>query len=419
MVSVALQLGEADSKDVPGGRLVDKFPSTTTLWMILRKFENTGGVNLNFTGRGVAQTEHETTGAGRIYYEIPVLNIMGRELSAFSDFQKTLAQLGLNNGTGLIRLSFRKTAQPLEEAMAEIDQYFKSAELLEDSAGQPSSYAGRPPIINSKVSEVNQVNNSEGPRVGSKEPPDDVVSLSNAVPEAPVPDGITVGPNQRPISVFAAPSSPTPRAALSPHNEADYELTINQAKLYQSQLQANAQNKRLLSDLELQRQAEEKAARQEAIKALSIKVRFPDQLTILSDFTAADTAANLYEFVRGVIIAEDQPFLLIYSGPKGPQTVPNSEVRLIKDLGFSGRMLVNFSWDEHANVQARMATLKPEFASKAKELHFPNVAEVDQAADEDEVERRSRTKEKDKETSSSSSTRPRDIPKWFKKMGKK
>lgn len=50
-------------------------------------------------------------------YEMPVLNILGREVGTFEELQKTLAQFGLNNGSGLLRMSFRQTDQPLEEAM--------------------------------------------------------------------------------------------------------------------------------------------------------------------------------------------------------------------------------------------------------------------------------------------------------------
>ena len=75
---------------------MDQFPSDTTLWLILRKFESSGGTNLNFTARGVAEVEKGTSGAGRIFYEKPVLNVAGRELSDLEDLQKTLANLGHN-----------------------------------------------------------------------------------------------------------------------------------------------------------------------------------------------------------------------------------------------------------------------------------------------------------------------------------
>lgn len=115
VVSIALQLPEALAGTVPGGRLTDKFASNTTLWHILRAFESKDGANHNFTGRGVAQVEQGASGSGsgRVYYEMPVLNIMGRELSTFTDLQKSMAQLGISGGSSLIRLAFKKTVSTL------------------------------------------------------------------------------------------------------------------------------------------------------------------------------------------------------------------------------------------------------------------------------------------------------------------
>ena len=126
-VSVALQIADPSG---PGRRLTDKVPSDTTMWRILRKFESNEGANLNFTARGVTEVANGASGAGRIFYEMPTLNVMGRELSTFGDLQKTLAQVGINCGSVLIKLNFKKTEQPLEEAMAEIGQYFKEEEKV-------------------------------------------------------------------------------------------------------------------------------------------------------------------------------------------------------------------------------------------------------------------------------------------------
>jgi tether containing UBX domain for GLUT4 len=397
--------------------------------MILRKFESNGTKNFNFTGRGVAQTVNGESGAGRIYYETPVLNIMGRELSSFTDLQKTLAQFGLNSGSSLIRLNFRRTETPLEEAMAEIGQYFRSVEEpttagLSSNTGKnteliPEGTTG--PVMGAIAGEVNPDTST----TMSIDAPESSASSDNATnaltpatpSEASIQDELVVGPNQRPISVFAAPSSSTPKAALDPYNEDDYEPTVAHAKLHQLNLQAKSQNKRLLSDVELQQQAEEKAAQQAAIKEVSIKVRFPDQLTVLSNFTALDNGATLYKFVRGVIAADDQPFSLAWMSPKGPQTIPNDmNVRLIRDLGFSGRMLVNFNWNDGASTEARSkTTLKGEYASKAKELKVQEVAAAQAKEDNSTA---SSTPAKGKETSGGGKSKG-GIPKWLKLPGKK
>lgn len=385
-------------------------------------------MNFNFTGRGVAQTDSGGSGTGRIYYETPVLNIMGRELSSFIELQKTLAQLGLNSGSGLIRLNFRKTETPLEEAMAEIAQYFKSVEqppAVGANSGRvadtESTREGAAGLITDAIAE--EVNPDMSTAM-SIDPPESSGSSDNAATvltpatpsEASVPDEIVVGPNQRPLSVFAAPSSQTPKAALNPHDEDDYEPTVAHAKLHQLNLQAKSQNKRLLSDAELQQQAEEKLAQQAAIREVSIKIRFPDQLTVVSSFTALDNGVTLYDFVRGVIAADDQPFSLAWMSPKGPQTIPkNTNVRLIRDLGFAGRVLVNFNWDDGASMEARSkTTLKGEFASKAKELQVQEVA----AAQAQENSATMSASAKEKESSGATKSKG-GIPKWLKLPGKK
>src|SRR5215471_21788898 len=71
VVSVALQLPESEAKGVSNGRLLDKFPSTTTLWLILRKFEagvaGGNGMTRNLTARGALPESSGPTSMGRLY----------------------------------------------------------------------------------------------------------------------------------------------------------------------------------------------------------------------------------------------------------------------------------------------------------------------------------------------------------------
>ncbi|CRK40763.1 hypothetical protein BN1708_016824, partial [Verticillium longisporum] len=151
-VSVALQLPSPESNATPNGRVVDKFSSESSLWKVLRQFEtrvSSQGKNLNLTARGVAQTTAGgQTGSGQLFYETPVLNIMGRELASFADFQKTLSQLGYNSGSVLIRLSFRKTDKTLFESMTEISQFFADVEAEEkEAAAVPATTATVPETV--------------------------------------------------------------------------------------------------------------------------------------------------------------------------------------------------------------------------------------------------------------------------------
>jgi tether containing UBX domain for GLUT4 len=359
-------------------------------------------------------------------------------LSNLEDLQKTLAQLGHNNGTTLIRLDFKKTERPLEQAMAEIGQYFKMEEPSQASADGESSTAApkgvetiteaiarlpsaEPPV--SEDTDMISVGASEGT---SADPTPYPVPLGDASLPAPVTpskrpapemrEEPVLGPDKRPISVFSPPSGDTPKAALVPHNEEDFEPTIVHAKLHQSRLLNNTQNKRLLSDAETEQLEAEKAAKLASTKEVSIKVRFPDQSTIVSAFNAQETCAQLYAFVTGVIVAEDQPFKLVWTS-KGPQTIPRDEKkRLIKDLGFEGRMLINFVWDDAASEGARKApTLKPQYVESAKEVHVPEPPPAPKEDDEKPVD----NKGKGKETEGSGGAKPKGLPKWMQKLSKK
>lgn len=435
VVSIALQLSASDANDIPGGRLTAKFPSNTTLWIILRSFESDGQRNLNFTGRGVAQTDAGVSGAGRIYYEAPVLNIMGRELSSFADFQKTLAQLGINSGSSLIRLTFRKTDTPLEEAMSEIVNHFQSAEATESTISRENvttapNTKSEDNIQDIPVSDaVGNESNSEiypsATAISVDTPASDTAADSISTSEAPLQEQvpkeeIIVGPNRRLVSVFSAPASDTPKAALLPHNEADYEPTIAHAKLHQSFLQSRTQNTRLPSDAEATAIAAEKAAKQSSIKEVSVKVRFPDQSSVVSTFDNTDSGAAFYDFVKGVIVAENEPFALVWMGPKGPLTVPDdADTKLIKDLKFGGRMLVNFHWQDGVSREVRSSTmLKAEFADKAKELQVQQVIAID-SLENDGDQSTNAPKDEDKEKRVEQGGKPKGVPKWLKLPGKK
>lgn len=386
VVSVALQLPDSEIQGATNQRLTDKFSSTTSLWLILRKFESdvAGGLGSkrNFTARGVPQVNDASTTAGRLYHEIPVIHAMGRELASFTDLQKSLGQLGFSSGSALLRLSFRASETPLETAMEEIGQYFKAVEgdksegphagsvVISESIPEPTQSLS--PDVNSEVSE-------EPPEPDTRSNKDYEPGNQTSTPISPSDELVTTGPDHRPISVFAPPSSTTPQAARKPYNEADYEPTTDHAKVHQSRLSSFTRNKRLPTDAELA--AEKEAQRQKAadIKEVEIKIRFPDQTQVVSKFSNLDTASTLYDFVRGLLDNPTEPFLLNFSALRGPQTIPRDDpLKLISGLSMAGRVLVNFSWDEGASAEARRGhVLKTQFREKAREIEIREVEAVD------------------------------------------
>ncbi|MCJ1243919.1 hypothetical protein MMC30_001116 [Trapelia coarctata] len=440
VVSVALQVPDSESQGAENSRLTDKFLSTTTLWQILRKFE-TGSPGAteprrNFTARGVPKSwGGGTSGAGRLYYEMPILNVMGRELSSFTDLQKTLAQLGLTGGTALLRLSFRLQATPLEEAMEQIGKYFQPDEETAPHRTEAESSANggtSSEPVQQQVEKENveadgapesmdlsgsTPNGFQEPAPASSSEQQTTHPATAAVHTPSTPSSIC-GPSQRAIAIFAPPSSTTPKAALQNHNDADYEPTIAHAKLHQSRLATDSRNKRLPNHSEVEAQQKADAEKRAQIKEVEIKLRFPDQYQVLGKFTSDDTAETLYTWAREFMdpVKEKEPFMLNFSSGRGPTSIPvNGQEKLIAKLGMTGRILVNFNWDEGASAEARVGrVVKLELVQQAKEIEVKPVEGVE--VDEVEVLDKGKGKEK---AGGGKGRGPGGMPKWMKLLGKK
>ena len=184
-----------------------------------------------------------------------------------------------------------------------------------------------------------------------------------------------VGPDHRPISVFAPPSSTTPQAARQPHNEKDYEPTVAQQQRYQAHLGKISQQQRLQSDNEIEAQQKAQHDKLANIKEVEIKIRFPDQFQVVSKFNSLDTASTLYDYVIDLMEHESEPFVLKFSSTKGPKVVPkDSTVKLISDLGMIGRVLVTLVWDEGVSMHARSGNIvKARFRAAAQDIEVKEV----------------------------------------------
>lgn len=434
-VSVALQLPESLTNGIPDGRLKSVFSSATTLWIILRKFESGDGRNLNITSRSVAQTEKGASGAGRIFYEQPVCQVMGRELATITDLQKTLASLGFNSGSCMIRLSFRVTATPLEEAMAEITAYFDSVEPKEAEAEASSSKAE----TTTEVKEISQ----EPPVVPPKPEPspdpdtpmpdaDDTGAITkagrNSTNTVPLPsissaNSTLLGPGNRPMTVFSAPTDSTPRAATQQVNDADYVPTLAHVALHGTRIKSESRNKRLPTDAEAKKHAEEKAAKQAAIKSVEVKLRFPDQTSANASFTNTDTANDLYDFAQGLLREgiRGESFTLGWMGEKGPRVVPRGGAeKLISNLGFVGRVLVNFHWGDGVSGEVRKGpVLKTEYVHRAQDITVPEIPNVEEDGKGDEGKGKQKENSGGNKSGSDEAGLKKAMPKWFKGLTKK
>lgn len=434
VVTVALQLPQSEAQSAPNGRLLDKFPSTTTLWLVLRKFEAGvagNGSTRNLTARAAPITDSGNDGNGRLYYQTPVLSVMGRELSEFSDLQKSLAQLGFNSGNVLFRLSFRTTQQPFEEAVAMIDKYFES--LGEEKVPAGTTVAA---TVNEPAQVIEPAATTQADLMDTQ---DDITQPTN-FPASEVEPKEAPSPlvSDRPVTVYKPPTNTTPRSALTSYNEEDYVPSIEHAKSHQVRLNQLSKNVRLPSDKEI---AEKAAAEQEklaAITEIDVKVRFPEQSQVVAKFKQTDTGSTLYTFVRGCLSPKfvNEKFLLVVfgataksrTGPGGAsQTIPDSDQQyLIKDQGLRGRVLVNFTWIDNNQASAMAAAtrtttlLKPELSSQAQDIRIPTVPEVvEEEKDKPSLMNRLGMKDSEEGGSKSQGGKKGGVPKWLKLPGKK
>lgn len=468
VVNIALHLPEPESKSVVNGRLTEKFRSDTTLWKMLRQFESKGsqsGQTFNFTDRGIPQTSNGTqAGSGQLYYEMPSLRIMSREISSLAEFQKTLSQLGLTSGSHRIQLSFKSTDKTLNDAMQEISQFFKEeekAEAKEKSAVPGASSAKTDSLLDTPNPESVDSTTLQAPLVADIGPataggsqavqspqsgtaPEDVrtspvdgqaeegvsqqsnameVDSGNPQPRANgdgARDPGTCVSSLEPVSIFSAPTNSTPAAASVNVPDSVYTPTIAHAQAHQHNLQANAVNKRLKSDAELAADAQAAEAKAAAVKKIDVKVRFPDETSAQWSFGPRDTGATVYKAVRGVMAHDSAPFKLVLPGVPSPSNLIKDEDgikhNLVRGYKMSGRVLVNLVWEDKVSQTIKKAPfLKDSFASQARKVELP------QAPKEEEEGESSVTPAPaaPPQSQNNDSGGARKMPKWLKGLSKK
>lgn len=368
-----------------------------------------------------------------MYYESPVLHITGKDYQAFADFQKSLSQLGIKDGSISIRLTFVKTEKPLEEAMAEMNEYFKAAE---DENQEASDMTAGGPLVEAALSSLQQDRSSNAPpenEAKALENPNASVPRDDQIASLPISSSATLSgassapdtssrsiasPHGRSIAVFAPPTSKTPQAAQLPYVDADYEPTIHHAKLHQARLKDSSQNKRLANHADEAGEQVEKAHQLATVPEVKVQIRFPDQARVETNFTQEHSGQSLYDCVRSVMSNPAHSFVLKYLGPKGSTTIPNDPtVKLITGLKMTGRVLVTFLWAESVGPEHRHAgLLKQDVRAQAQKLEVRAFAGTDAAA----ADARAAPKpEKEGIGKKLAGGLKSGVPKWLKLPGKK
>lgn len=428
VVTVALKLPPGpDAALVPGGRLVDKFRSDTTLWKLLRAFESKdvgGGQRLNITARGVPQMSSAgaQSGSGQLYYEMPALNIMGRELSSVSDLQKTLSQVGIHQGSSLLQLSFKKTDKTLHDALQGIAQFFDEIEAAAPK-NEAEATNTAPPEEGRTADDPAEPNAAAAAAARQTESQTQADGSSGAATAAAGPmdvDGTAPANPTGPV-IYSAPTSSAPAAALIEEADSVYQPTIAHAQLHQERLKATAQNRRLLSDHELAAQAAARRAKMDAIEKVRIRVRFPDGMAAAWAFGPAATGADLFREVRAVMASADQPFKLgLPAGQGHIEDRADGAHTLIRGYELEGGVLVNLIWaDAVPEAVRRQPFLRDAVRSQAREIPVPAVPQGD-GAEEGEARAPQRAKPEESEGGGGegSGGGGKKMPKWLK-LGKK
>lgn len=442
-VQIALQLPQPEAKEIPGGRLIQRFPSDLSIWQVLRQFESgeaSGGKNVNITARGVAETAGGgSSGAGQLYYETPVLNIMGRELASLADFQKTLSQLGHNSGNVLIRLTFRRTDQTLFEAMEQIGAFFKeeqrvkeeekkeeeekhAASSAEQDKPQNPPADGDTPMAEAPSELVDNSAEAQDQRHASAQATQDAAGTTTSPPsdsQQTPRETNNSEPKSRfqPVNVFLAPTNSTPAAALVPADDEDFTPTIAHAQLHQARLQESSRNRRLLSDKEIEEREAAEQAKIAAVKSVLIKVRFPDNTSSDWEVGPSDTGAFLYQAVRHVMADSEQPFHLVIPGSK--TVIKDDDApqhSLIRAYKLSGRVLVSLVWGDGVPAEVRKRPfLKADFAQQGQAIKVPEIPTVEDDTDAPSVVPQVQKAPEKRDGGEGSGKK---MPKWLK-LGKK
>ncbi|KAF2666008.1 hypothetical protein BT63DRAFT_46918 [Microthyrium microscopicum] len=381
VITVAVQLPEAEGNK----RITHKFASTISIWEILRVVETQE--KLNLTERATPSTQN---GSGRLFYEMPTLNAMNRELGTFVDLQKTLTQIGVTSGNILLRLVFKPTEIPLEDAMRDITTYFtvgtsnQSSSITAPSDMSQSSIPAEskqenispkqdieaadtvmtdaptlnptslpqgeltPSIPNEKSLEPTLLptptQEERAPAPSSQPPADQAPSTSSTAPPS--------------ITIYTPPTSSTPLAAQQPYNEADFIPTLEHATKHQARLVQETRNRRLASDAELAAAARERQAAQDAVDRVRVRVRLPDQAIIETVFVRGSASGRaVYDTVRLQMRHPEARFTLRWVDASGAHvSLPDDATYdVIVKAGWRGNVLVSMVWDAETSAELRQA----------------------------------------------------------------
>ncbi|GBC02698.1 hypothetical protein RclHR1_04760013 [Rhizophagus clarus] len=169
-VTIALQMDD-------GGRIIEKFLLSTTLWDILLHFENKSpDRSLNLTRRTapvpVSQSKKgvwkKLSGKpNKLFYQQPVCILLNKEYGTISLLKSTsLQSAGITSGNFVLRVLYRHTELSLDDVLEEINAPILSSAIINENSSEKPVHPTIPPVLpapkTEQIEDTNiQVNSQE------------------------------------------------------------------------------------------------------------------------------------------------------------------------------------------------------------------------------------------------------------------
>ncbi|RPA86410.1 hypothetical protein BJ508DRAFT_411126 [Ascobolus immersus RN42] len=383
---------------VPGEKRIPlKFPTSTSLWSILKAAEAELGKPGSITERAEPQlTSGKNDGTGRLFYIRPVVRLVTREIKDLEELKLSLKQLGVAKGPVLLNVSFETTAIALEEALEQIHSV-----LPEENVKVAT------PVETTSTTTPSEGKTKEGTLIdfGTEEATkkEDDVPMEEAPAESEDSGAVEFGG----ITIFRPPTNVTPQAASTEYNEEDYKVGIDEVKVHQANLEKARVGQRLPSDKEIETKRQEQIEKSKRRK--QVRVRFPEDWKVEKNFEGTETAVDLYEAVKSVLRHPEQDFSL-FLPPPFPQRIPRNKFSLATNLGASRAILLTFQWGDAVPEEVKKAPALSDAAIKrAVDLVVPQEVK---AEPEPEVKKVDEGKKKPA-NGGGKKDGPRSLPSWM------
>ncbi|KAG7853262.1 hypothetical protein KL941_000312 [Ogataea angusta] len=376
VIKLQILAPEGDSTFVlpPPNQLVKECDSDKSIEEVLQEFEKSLNTQL---------LHREAIGEYKYVYE-PIVQSMSKTMTGTSELKHSLRSLGLVSGNHTLRLRFK-------------------AEKHDISQPQPTAQSTAQPTASSaSVEDKSETQSSEQQAALSEEKP-------------------SSAPDSNPIQVYVPNSDHHEDEHV---DESVYDMSIEQARLYQSLLAKRAHpNKQMMS----KRQREQLAPEKPAVEECVIRVKFPDYTQVQLVMQPDHTLGDLYNVLSTKIVHMTQaqrekprPAFQLHTAYPGHAILTSTddfEKELVRDCQFAHRSLLVYRDDFK-----RSQYVKDEYLEAAKGLD--ELEEVKISKREAETTGREADKAsappKDKTPAPTPTTahNTRKVPKWFK-MGKK